>query len=101
MAPNKQWMQLVDRRLDDAYIIGRTGETDEIRCPCVKCCNTTPGTRKMVRDHLIVYGIIQNYTFWYHHGERLGEPQSDSEFEDDDENGISAEELKDANSSEL
>uniref|UniRef100_M0ZLA0 Transposase-associated domain-containing protein n=1 Tax=Solanum tuberosum TaxID=4113 RepID=M0ZLA0_SOLTU len=55
----------------------------------------------MVRDHLIVYGIIQNYTFWYHHGERLGEPQSDSEFEDDDENGISAEELKDANSSEL
>ncbi|XP_060213001.1 uncharacterized protein LOC132640428 [Lycium barbarum] len=93
MAPSKQWMQLVDNRLNEAYLIGvqkfldyafrRTGELYEIRCPCVKCCNTTLGTRETVETHLNVYGIIQNYTFWYHHGEVLGEPLS--ECEDDNE----------------
>ncbi|XP_009601698.1 uncharacterized protein [Nicotiana tomentosiformis] len=96
MAPDKQWMELVHDRLDDAYILGvekflnyaftRLEETREIRCPCIKCCNAISGTRELVRSHLIVHGIIQNYTFWYHHGERLGEAQSDSEFVDD--NGI-------------
>ncbi|KAH0710447.1 hypothetical protein KY284_011874 [Solanum tuberosum] len=38
----------------------------------------------MVRSHLIVHGMIQNHTFWYHHGERTGETEeSDSESEDD------------------
>ncbi|XP_019225059.1 PREDICTED: uncharacterized protein LOC109206668 [Nicotiana attenuata] len=95
MAPSKQWMQLVDNRLDEAYLIGvqkfldyafqKTGEEYEIRCPYVKCCNTTLGTRKIVETHLKVYGIIQNYTFWYHHGEKFGEPLSESEDEDGDE----------------
>nr|XP_009797506.1 PREDICTED: uncharacterized protein LOC104243923 [Nicotiana sylvestris] len=95
MAPSKQWMQLVDNWLDKAYLIGvqkfldyafqKTGEEYEIRCPCVKCCNTTLGTRKTVETHLQVYGIIQNYTFWYHHGENLGEPLSESEDKDGDE----------------
>ncbi|XP_019248394.1 PREDICTED: uncharacterized protein LOC109227650 [Nicotiana attenuata] len=95
MAPSKQWMQLVDNRLDKAYLIGvqkcldyafqKTGEEYEIRCPCVKCCNTTLGTHKTVETHLQVYRIIQNYTFWYHHGENLGEPLSESEDEDGDE----------------
>jgi len=30
-----------------------------------------------------VYGIIRNYTFWYHHGERLGEPLTESEEDGD------------------
>lgn len=34
----------------------------------------------MVRSHLLVYGIIQGYTFWYHHGESFGEPESHSKF---------------------
>ncbi|XP_060211321.1 uncharacterized protein LOC132638477 isoform X1 [Lycium barbarum] len=95
MAPSKQWMQLVDNRLDEAYLIGvqkfldyafwKTGEEYEIRCPCVKCCNTTLGTREIVETHLKVYGIIQNYTFLYHHGETLGEPLSKSKDEDGDE----------------
>jgi len=82
MAPNKEWMQLVQDRLDNAYIIGvekllnysftRLGETQEIRCPRVRCCNASSKTREMVRSHLLVYGIIQIYTFWYHQGERLG-----------------------------
>ncbi|XP_070032150.1 uncharacterized protein [Nicotiana tomentosiformis] len=95
MSPSKQWMQLVDNRLDEPYLIGvqkfldyafrRTGELYEIRCPCVKCCNTTLGTRETVEIHLKVYGIIRNYTFWYYHGEVLGEPQSECEVEDDNE----------------
>lgn len=88
-------MQLVDNRLDEPYLIGvqkfldyafrRTGELYEIRCRCVKYCNTTLGTRETVEIHLKVYGIIRNYTFWYHHGEVLGEPQSECEVEDDNE----------------
>ncbi|WMV20185.1 hypothetical protein MTR67_013570 [Solanum verrucosum] len=57
----------------------------EIQCPCVKCCNTTLGTRETVRTHLKVYGIIKSYTFWYHHGEVLGEPESQCEDGDDNE----------------
>ncbi|KAK6791485.1 hypothetical protein RDI58_010566 [Solanum bulbocastanum] len=88
MAPNKQWTQLVDHRLDETYLVGvqkfldyafeRTGEQYEIRCPYVKCYNTILGTHKTVETHLQVYGIIKNYTFWYHHGERLCEPLSES-----------------------
>ncbi|KAH0765148.1 hypothetical protein KY285_001019 [Solanum tuberosum] len=108
MAPSKQWMELVDNRLDDNYLVEvqkfldyafqKTGEEYEIRCPCVKCYNTTLGTRKIVETHLIAYGIIHNYTFWYHHGERLGEPLSElvSEYEDtsEDEDGDEVEECE-------
>jgi len=104
MAPSKQWMQLVDHRLDETYLVGvqkfldyafqKTGEEYEIRCPCVKCYNTTLGTRKTVETHLQVYGIIKNYTFWYHHGERLGEPLSESEFEFESEDGDEVEECE-------
>lgn len=93
MAPNKEWMQLVQDRLDNAYIIGveifldyaftKLGETQEIRCPCIRCCNASSKTHEMVRSHLLVYGIIQSYTFWYHHGGRLGQPESNSEFVED------------------
>ncbi|XP_055801956.1 uncharacterized protein LOC129871107 [Solanum dulcamara] len=72
MAPNKRRKQLVDNGLDEAYLIGmqkfldyafgRTEELYEIRCPCVKCCYTTLGTRETIESHLKVYGIIQNYT---------------------------------------
>ncbi|KAH0697941.1 hypothetical protein KY289_015423 [Solanum tuberosum] len=96
MAPSKQWMQLsLDNRVDQAYLVGvkkfldydfrGSGEEDEIRCPCYKCCNTTLGTREMIDTHLKLYGIIQNYTLWYHHREHLGEPVSNSEDENDDE----------------
>nr|XP_009601086.1 uncharacterized protein LOC104096432 [Nicotiana tomentosiformis] len=70
MAPDKQWMQLIHDRLDDAYKLGvekflnyaftRLGEIHTIRCPCVKCGNAYSGTRE----------------------QRLGEPHSDSELAD-------------------
>ncbi|KAH0781606.1 hypothetical protein KY290_001204 [Solanum tuberosum] len=98
MAPSKQWMELVDNRLDEVYLAGvqkfldyafqRIGEEHEIRCPCVKCFNTILGTHKTVEIHLLVYGIIRNYTFWYHHGERLGEPLIEYESEDGDGDAV-------------
>ncbi|KAF2289305.1 hypothetical protein GH714_034391 [Hevea brasiliensis] len=82
-------MDLVGDRLNNIYLRGveefldyafkKTGTHGEIRCPCVKCSNTYSATREVVGTHLKVYGIIHNYTFWYHHGERVGESESDSE----------------------
>ncbi|WMV09010.1 hypothetical protein MTR67_002395 [Solanum verrucosum] len=98
MAPSKQWMELVDNRLDEVYLVGvqkfldyafqRTGEEQEILCPCVKCFNTILGNHKLVETHFLVYGIIRNYTFWYHHGERLGELLTEYESEDEDGDGV-------------
>lgn len=99
MAPNKKWMSLVSDRLNEQYKVGvdqflnyafsKTGELHEIRCPCVKCKNTSKGSREVVKIHLDVYGIMPNYRFWYHHGERRGEPQADDveleESEDEEE----------------
>ncbi|KAF2286605.1 hypothetical protein GH714_006671 [Hevea brasiliensis] len=89
MAPSKGWMDLVGDRLNDVYLRGveefldyafkKTGRRGEIRCPCVKCSNTYSATREVVGTHLKVYGIIRNYTFWYHHGERVGESESNLE----------------------
>jgi hypothetical protein len=35
-----------------------------------------------VYSHLKIFGIIGNYRFWYHHGEVLGEPETDSDVEE-------------------
>ena len=74
------------------YAFKRTVENDEIKCPCVRCYNPSFQSERVVRDHLIAYGIIQGYNFWYHHKERVGKVQSDieseganEEFNDDDE----------------
>ncbi|KAG6524289.1 hypothetical protein ZIOFF_014195 [Zingiber officinale] len=86
MTPDKKWMDLINDRLGEAYGQGienfldyafeRTRATNEIRCPCVKCANAHFGSREYVKMHLIVYGILQNYRFWYHHGEK---PEDDLE----------------------
>ncbi|XP_020243341.1 uncharacterized protein LOC109821575 [Asparagus officinalis] len=104
MAPNKDWMDLVDDdRLDPKYkegvdqfldyayekLLDSFNEKDEdfeIRCPCVKCSNVKSGNRESVKTHLIVHGIIKNYRFWCHHGERQGE--SISEFDEEQEEMI-------------
>ena len=39
----------------------------------------------MVRDHLTIYGIMQSYTCWYHHRERLDEVPSNTSSEGEDE----------------
>ena len=73
MAPSKGWMKFSrDGRLSNDYEVGvekfikyafkRTGK-DTIKCPCVRCCNSSFASESIVRDHLIVFGIMQGYTF--------------------------------------
>jgi len=77
MAPNKDWMNIDDHLSEEYekgvesfldYAFTKLG-TESIRCPCVKCLNVEFGNRELVHGHLLAYGIIQRYTFWYHHGE--------------------------------
>ncbi|KAK9116338.1 hypothetical protein Sjap_015285 [Stephania japonica] len=100
MVPDKQWIKLVDTdRFSETYEDGveqfldyafkMTGEIDMIRCPCVRCNNTDYGSREIVRSHLKVNGIMKNYTFWYHHGERRCESDSESEeLEEESDNEV-------------
>ncbi|XP_042465681.1 uncharacterized protein LOC122048146 [Zingiber officinale] len=107
MTPDKKWMDFINDRLGEAYGQGienfldyafeRTRETNEIRCPCVKCAKAHFGSRESVKMHLIVYGILQNYRFWYHHGEK---PEDDleihnSETEVDDNDHLMEDLLRD------
>ncbi|CAN1155708.1 hypothetical protein LINPERHAP2_LOCUS20559 [Linum perenne] len=71
---SEEYQNGVNEFLD--YAFKKNGGAEGIRCPCVKCYNGRQGTRETVRTHLIVNGIVQNYTFWCHHGEKLGESLS-------------------------
>ncbi|CAN1129189.1 hypothetical protein LINPERPRIM_LOCUS17285 [Linum perenne] len=83
MVPNKVWMNLLHDRAGEEYGRGvaeflnyafqRNGGKTEIRCPCIRCVNARLGNREVVGYHLKMYGILPSYTFWNHHGERLGE----------------------------
>ncbi|XP_039120528.1 uncharacterized protein LOC120256938 [Dioscorea cayenensis subsp. rotundata] len=42
-----------------------------IVCPCIKCVNIHWRTREAVLEHLICDGILQGYTCWFFHGERV------------------------------
>ncbi|KAM3202853.1 hypothetical protein P3L10_030478 [Capsicum annuum] len=112
MAPSKQWMQLsLHNQTDKIYLDGAKKfvnyafrgkeEECEIRCPCYKCCNTTLGTRKMIEMHLKIHGIIENYTFRFHHGEQLGKPLANSEDEDEDEDEDKADDFESEDEDEV
>ncbi|CAN6692478.1 unnamed protein product [Malus baccata var. baccata] len=47
-----------------------------IRCPCRRCNNSTWETFENVRFHLVRNGMLETYTTWYHHGERLDQASS-------------------------
>ncbi|XP_047307516.1 uncharacterized protein LOC124911116 [Impatiens glandulifera] len=75
--PDKTWMTIL--RTDPKYSEGvdkfiefaeRSTGRSSIACPCVKCANRVYENKIVVRTHLIVFGIRQNYGFWYFHGER-------------------------------
>ncbi|KAL8512519.1 hypothetical protein ACS0TY_018844 [Phlomoides rotata] len=76
------------------YAFSKMGEQREIRCPCVKFKNTDKGSREVVEMHLNVYGMMPNYTFWYHHGERRGETQSNDDDDDEVEENETEEEIQ-------
>ena len=96
MVPNKGWMNIEAHLGKDYkkavesfsdYAFTRLG-TETIWCPCVKCVNIEVGTREEVQGHLLAYGMVKRYTFWYHHGETLSEPSDEmndnDDFDDDD-----------------
>jgi len=98
MAPSKGWMKFSrDGHFTNGYEVGvekfikyafkRTRYRDTIKCPYVRCCNSSFATESTIQDHLIAFRIMQGYTFWYHHGERVGEAQSniESEREEDED----------------
>ncbi|WCJ39818.1 hypothetical protein M5689_020778 [Euphorbia peplus] len=100
MAPNKEWIRLTNiDHLSEDYNVGvieflnyafeKTGEAYKIQCPCVRCNNTNCGSRDLVHTHLITYGIMENYTFWFHHGERRHghSDEEESEEEEEEEDG--------------
>ncbi|CAN6559926.1 unnamed protein product [Malus baccata var. baccata] len=47
-----------------------------IRCPCRRCNNSMWETFENVRFHLVRNGMMETYTTWYHHGERLDQASS-------------------------
>ena len=42
---------------------------NQIKCPCMKCNNTSTHTLNVVRIHLLKSGMVTTYNPWIHHGE--------------------------------
>ena len=57
--------------------------TEFICCPCVKCINIEFRNRDLVHGHLLAYGMVQRYTFWYHHRETINEPSIEMDNDND------------------
>ncbi|KAK9160483.1 hypothetical protein Syun_006824 [Stephania yunnanensis] len=77
----------VEQFLD--YVFSKTSQRSKIHCSCSKFVKTYSKTREEVCSHLKVHEILENYNFWYHHGELRGKANFDSvdvnEVEGDDE----------------
>nr|XP_033511201.1 uncharacterized protein LOC117275962 [Nicotiana tomentosiformis] len=68
-----------NNRLSDVYLKGvedflqfafkHTELEGEISCPCKKCNNIFHKIRDEVKEHLIIFGIVKEYTRWLFHGE--------------------------------
>ncbi|XP_039134881.1 uncharacterized protein LOC120272182 [Dioscorea cayenensis subsp. rotundata] len=79
---DKSWMR--KSRLSQEYEDGveqflnfafaNSSEDDRIICPCIKCVNIHWQTRETVLEHLVCDGIVQGYTCWFFHGERVLSP---------------------------
>ena len=76
---DKSWIS-IGNRLDPQYIAGVDRFLDfscanskltnqMIYCPCKNCKNVRLYTREEVRRHLIMKGIMTDYTTWTKHGE--------------------------------
>ncbi|XP_039138748.1 uncharacterized protein LOC120276078 [Dioscorea cayenensis subsp. rotundata] len=79
---DKSWMR--KSRLSQEYEDGveqflnfafaNSSEDDRIICPCIKCVNIHWQTRETVLEHFVCDGIVQGYTCWFFHGERVPSP---------------------------
>ena len=53
------------------YAIENAGDSNVIRCPCTKCKNGKSLYPKAVKDHLFINGILESYTNWFWHVEKI------------------------------
>uniref|UniRef100_A0A0A9DCX7 Transposase-associated domain-containing protein n=1 Tax=Arundo donax TaxID=35708 RepID=A0A0A9DCX7_ARUDO len=76
----KSWMKLHDKfskvyrdgvDASIAFPYQNNGGSDMILCPCPHCANISHRTTKLVRTHLILYGMKPSYTKWICHGEQV------------------------------
>lgn len=47
------------------------GSGNRVRCPCKRCNNCCVRQLSDVKRHLLLFGILENYNPWVHHGERF------------------------------
>ncbi|XXG53457.1 hypothetical protein AAC387_Pa03g1542 [Persea americana] len=91
---DKSWMLLYQNRFSQPYIDGvnsfiefakaNSGGSRVIKCPCNYCCNSFKHDYEIVRDHLLVRGMMVSYDTWLQHGELA---QSDEPDDSEDESG--------------
>ncbi|XP_049353828.1 uncharacterized protein LOC125818345 [Solanum verrucosum] len=94
---DKSWMCCTDRS-SDVYLKGvesflqfafkQSELEDEIPCSCKKCNNVFHKSRDVVKEHLIIFGIVQGYTRWLYHGEFAPKKQNVNQEEKGKEPGV-------------
>ena len=96
MDKDRTWMNhrgINDRRKHDyiarvnkflEYAFHGKEEGTKLRCPCVNCNLCFFHNRTTIHNHLIIRGIVRNYSPWIHHGECEDETNnSDNDVEED------------------
>ncbi|XP_057425762.1 uncharacterized protein LOC130719140 [Lotus japonicus] len=53
-----------------SFAIKNAEDCNRIICPCLRCCHGRRVNASKLEDHLVCYGIDENYTCWTKHGER-------------------------------
>ncbi|CAN6710936.1 unnamed protein product [Malus baccata var. baccata] len=70
-----EYLDGIDEFVEFASRHNNLGST-HIRCPYRRCNNSMWETFENVRFHLVRNWMIETYTTWYHHGERLDQASS-------------------------
>lgn len=90
---DKTWIDIENRRCPEyvngvnnflQFAFAHASRVDKIRCPCYKCCNATFQTRNIVYSHLLLYGMLRDYKWWFCHGEEYIDQNNES-IDDDNE----------------
>ncbi|XP_071724291.1 uncharacterized protein [Rutidosis leptorrhynchoides] len=53
---------------------------DEIKCPCLNCCNLKRLNIDLVHHHILLSGFLPDYTIWTFHGEQQTSSLHDAHF---------------------
>ncbi|XP_061358749.1 uncharacterized protein LOC133302942 [Gastrolobium bilobum] len=92
MGLDKSWIQIIDRTQPSyeqgvleflEFAFNGFDEGELLRCPCKKCNNNLYRSRKVIYEHLIMFGIKKDYVIWDLHGEIVSESEDDEENDDE------------------